>query len=275
MGEAKKKKLGRKALQNKKKRQKSLALILGLSAGFIALMVCIWIIADRITFSVKETDNYSVGLNDDGTIIGFNKDEVQLCDYSSIELEEENLMPSDSDVDSYIASMMEAQGLTADSFTDAFVMAYMSDMGSTVEEYRESYKKKQYDVNIEKAILTYLNEKSEVKSYPKGYLEGLMGLIKTIEPNSDFSRKEYYALLRVKAERNAKQASVLQALYETEELTVSEANKDRVISAYGVDKKYYSTLTEKYGEGFLNQAAIEFAVLDFLKERIVIKEKEQ
>lgn len=275
MGEAKKKKLGRRALQNKKKRQKSLALILGLSAGFIALMVCIWIIADRITFSVKETDDYSVGLNDDGTIIGFNKDEVQLCDYSSIELEEENLMPSDSDVDSYIASMMEAQGLTADSFTDAFVMAYMSDMGSTVEEYRESYKKKQYDVNIEKAILTYLNEKSEVKSYPKGYLEGLMGLIKTIEPNSDFSRKEYYALLRVKAERNAKQASVLQALYETEGLTVSEANKDRVISAYGVDKKYYSTLTEKYGEGFLNQAAIEFAVLDFLKERIVIKEKEQ
>lgn len=275
MGEAKKKKLGRKALQNKKKRQKSLALILGLSAGFITLMVCIWIIADRITFSVKETDDYSVGLNDDGTIIGFNKDEVQLCDYSSIELEEENLMPSDSDVDSYIASMMEAQGLTADSFTDAFVMAYMSDMGSTVEEYRESYKKKQYDVNIEKAILTYLNEKSEVKSYPKGYLEGLMGLIKTIEPNSDFSRKEYYALLRVKAERNAKQASVLQALYETEGLTVSEANRDRVISAYGVDKKYYSTLKEKYGEGFLNQAAIEFAVLDFLKERIVIKEKEQ
>ena len=275
MGEAKKKKQNRKAAAKKAQRKRSVALILGLMAVLVAVSVCIWIVVYRISFTVKEHGNYSVGLNDDGTIIGFDASNIKMCDYSKINIPEEDIVPSEEDIDSAIASMMEAQGLKAEDLTDAFVQAYMPDMGSTVKEYRETYKERQKEVNLERYLLTYLNEHCEVKGYPEGYLEGLMGLIKKLEPNENFSGKEYYALLRVKAQRNANQASILQAVYEKEGLTISEANKDRVLNAYGVDKKYASTLEEKYGKGFLNQAAIEFAVLDYLKENAVNIEKEQ
>lgn len=274
MGEAKQKKTGKKAAKKKQRRQ-SAAVILGLLAGVVVLGIVIWIVVYNLSFEVKEHGNYSVGLNADGTIIGFDREAVNLCNYSEIPVNKEDLTLSDEDVDEYIKSLMETQGLTADDFTDAFVLAYLSDMGSNVEEFRETYKEQKYEDNLEKYLLTYLNEHSEVKSYPDGYLKGLMGLIKSIEPNNGFSRKEYYALLHVKAERNAKQSSILLAIFEDEGLAATEKNTDRVLKAYGVDKKYYSTLVEKYGDGFLNQAAIEFAVLDFLKEKVVIKENEQ
>ena len=274
MGEAKQKNTGRKAAKKKQRRQ-SATVILGLMTAVVVLGVVIWIAVYHFSFGVKEHSNYSVGLNDDGTIIGFDREAVTLCNYSEIPVKEEDLTLSDKDVDEYIKSLMETQGLTAGDFTDAFVLAYLPDMGSSVEEFRETYKKQKYEDNLEKYLLTYLNEHCEVKSYPDGYLKGLMGLIKSIEPNNGFSRKEYYALLHVKAERNARQSSILLAIFEDEGLSLSEENKDRVLMAYGVDKKYYSTLVEKYGDGFLNQAAIEFAVLDFLKEKVVVKENEQ
>ena len=275
MGEAKRKKSNKKAAAKKQQRKRSLAVILGSLAALIVLATVIWLVIYRLSFTVKEHGDYSVGLNEDGTIIGFNIDEVKLCDYSQIELDEESLTPSEADVDDYIKTMMESQGLKAEDLTDAFIQAYMPGMGDSVGEYRESYKKQQYQVNVEKYLLTYLNERCEVKSYPDGYLEGLMGLIKKLEPNTGFSAKEYYALLRVKAERNAKQSSILLAVFQKEGLEITEENTDRVLKAYGVDKKYYSTLVDKYGEGFLHQAAIEFAVLDFLKGNTVVKEKEQ
>ena len=77
--------------------------------------------------------------------------------------------------------------------------------------------------------------------------------------------------LRTQAENNADANLIYQAVYEDANLTVTEEHKNMVLQSYGVTEQYYQNLADTYGEGFLNQAAIRFAVLDYVKGLVTIE----
>ena len=83
-------------------------------------------------------------------------------------------------------------------------------------------------------------------------------------------KKEYYAQLRTQAENIADQMLVYQAIYEDAGLTYTEENVNEVYGSYGITEEFRPQMLETYGEGFLNQSAVMFAVMDYLKDHITV-----
>ena len=185
----------------------------------------------------------------------------------------------------------------AQEFNDEFVKANLSDQARTAEAFRQKYKDDQYNAKLSEYLQNYVCENSEVKSYPESYVKGLMGLTKgsdlqnynqynqyyqsaygtnmynSFEEYINMDKKEYYASLRAGAEELADKMLVYQAIYEKEGLTISEQNKEDVLASYGISSEYHNQIKETYGEGFLNQSAIMFADLDYLKEHVTVNGK--
>ena len=105
------------------------------------------------------------------------------------------------------------------------------------------------------------------------YYKSTMGseTYKSLQEYTGLDKKEYYASLRTQAENNADANLIYQAVYEDANLTVTEEHKNLVLQSYGVTEQYYQNLVDTYGEGFLNQAAIRFAVLDYVKGLVTIE----
>lgn len=179
-------------------------------------------------------------------------------------------------------------------FDDAFVQANLSEEARTADAFIKKYKDEQYEKNLNEFLQEYVNENSKVNSYPESYVKGLMALTKGSDINqfnsynqyytstygqpmySSFDeyigldKKEYYAQLRAQAEKLADQMLVYQAIYEDAGLTVTDQNLEDVYGSYGITEQFRPQMVETYGEGFLNQSAIMFAVLDYLKEHVTI-----
>ena len=182
-------------------------------------------------------------------------------------------------------------------FDDAFVKANLSDQARTAEAFRQKYKDDQFNTKLSEYLQKYVCENSEIKSYPDSYVKGLMSLTKgsdlqkynqynqyyqnaygsnmynSFEEYINMDKKEYYASLRAGAEELADKMLVYQAIFEKEGLTISDKNKEDVLSSYGISSEYYNQIKETYGEGFLNQSAIMFADLDYLKEHVTVNGK--
>jgi hypothetical protein len=177
-------------------------------------------------------------------------------------------------------------------------------VGIDVQEKREisdgliqKYKDEQERSKKESFLTSYIKENCFVTEYPKAYIKDLMELNKgmdleqfnsynsyyeqyygqvmysTFDDYTGLDRKEYYASLRTKADNMADEALVYQAIYEKEGLAIGEKDLARVRDEFGITEEYMPQLIESYGQGYVNQMAIKFCVLDFLKERIVIVEK--
>ena len=182
-------------------------------------------------------------------------------------------------------------------FNDDFVKEFFSDQASTADGLIQKYKDEQERSKKESFLTSYIKENCFVTEYPKAYIKDLMELNKgmdleqfnsynsyyeqyygqvmysTFDDYTGLDRKEYYASLRTKADNMADEALVYQAIYEKEGLAIGEKDLARVRDEFGITEEYMPQLIESYGQGYVNQMAIKFCVLDFLKERIVIVEK--
>ncbi|MBR3040393.1 MAG: FKBP-type peptidyl-prolyl cis-trans isomerase [Lachnospiraceae bacterium] len=180
-------------------------------------------------------------------------------------------------------------------FDDDFVKEHFSNEASTAKEYIQNYKDSKFEENLTTYVQNYLLDNSRILDYPESYVKGLMGLLKGIDIDqynaynnyykstmgsetykslqeyTGLDKKEYYASLRTQAENNADANLIYQAVYEDANLTVTEEHKNLVLQSYGVTEQYYQNLVDTYGEGFLNQAAIRFAVLDYVKGLVTIE----
>ena len=180
-------------------------------------------------------------------------------------------------------------------FDDDFVKEHFSNEASTAKEYIQNYKDSKFEENLTTYVQNYLLYNSRILDYPESYVKGLMGLLKGIDIDqynaynnyykstmgsetykslqeyTGLDKKEYYASLRTQAENNADANLIYQAVYEDANLTVTEEHKNLVLQSYGVTEQYYQNLVDTYGEGFLNQAAIRFAVLDYVKGLVTIE----
>ena len=179
-------------------------------------------------------------------------------------------------------------------FNDEFVQTYLSEEARTADAFIQKYKDEQYENKLNEYVQNYVNDNSTVNSYPESYVKGLMALTKgvDIEQYNNYNqyyastygqpmynsfddyvgldKKEYYAQLRTQAENIADQMLVYQAIYEDAGLTYTEENVNEVYGSYGITEEFRPQMLETYGEGFLNQSAVMFAVMDYLKDHITV-----
>ncbi len=392
MGNTESKKARRKKAEKKAKLQKSIVTIASIVVGLAVIGCIAWVVVYSLSFSVKETNNYSVGLDDNGMISGVTaKDYVTLCDYNNITAEYDELAISDEELESYLNGILKdykaytsdldreikmgdsinidyvgsidgvefqggnTQGKGTDivvgkagyiddfeeqltghkagdnfdievtfpedygnaevagkdavfritvngiyvdqEFNDEFVQTHLSDEARTADAFIQKYKDEQYDKNLSEYLQNYVNDNSTVNSYPESYVKGLMALTKgsdieqynsynkyyqstygqtlynSFEDYTGKDKKDYYSYLRTQAEKIADQMLVYQAIYEDAGLTVTEQNVNDVYGSYGITEQFRPQMVETYGEGFLNQSAIMFAVLDYLKDHVTVNGK--
>ena len=188
-------------------------------------------------------------------------------------------------------------GIYADQkFDDTFVQTYLSDQARTADAFIQQYREKENESRLMEYLQNYLVDSSEIKSYPESYIKELMGLVKgsdiqqyeaynknyqetygtamyaSFEEYKGTDKKEYYASCRTQAEDLAKQMLVYQAIYEDAGLTLTEEDRTAALASYGIDSTYMTQMEETYGKGFLNQSAIMFTVLDYVKENVTIED---
>ena len=179
-------------------------------------------------------------------------------------------------------------------FNDAFVKEFYSDEASDADAFIKKYREEQELSKKENFLKSYISENCFVTDYPKDYIKDLMELNKgmdieqfnnynnyyvsnygsplyaTFDDYTGLDRKEYFASLRTKADNMADTALVYQAIFVQEGLEIKEKDLERVRRDFGIEEEYMPQLIETYGQGYVNQMAIQYAVLDFLKDRIVI-----
>ncbi|MDE6919108.1 MAG: FKBP-type peptidyl-prolyl cis-trans isomerase [Lachnospiraceae bacterium] len=178
-------------------------------------------------------------------------------------------------------------------FTDEFVAKNFSEEGfSTAEAYRASVEDRFYEQHLEDYLADYIIENSTVKSYPSDYLKQLRALTKYNDEsmlasyNQMFSsygmaayenpwdmmdedindELSYEKDLRERAKETAKTAMVYQAIYEDAGLTIDlDAAIAELSETYG--EEYMADMRATQGDGYLAQAQIQEAVMDYLMER--------
>ena len=178
-------------------------------------------------------------------------------------------------------------------FTDEFVAKNFSEEGfSTAEAYRASVEDRFYEQHLEDYLADYIIENSTVKSYPSDYLKQLRAITKYNDESmlasynqmfSSYGMTAYETLwdmmgedindelsyekdLRERAKETAKTAMVYQAIYEDAGLTIDlDAAIAELSETYG--EEYMADMRATQGDGYLAQAQIQEAVMDYLMAR--------
>lgn len=178
-------------------------------------------------------------------------------------------------------------------FTDEFVAKNFSEEGfSTAEAYRASVEDRFYEQHLEDYLADYIIENSTVKSYPSDYLKQLRAITKYNDESmlasynqmfSSYGMTAYENLwdmmgedindelsyekdLRERAKETAKAAMVYQAIYEDAGLTIDlDAAIAELSETYS--EEYMADLRATQGDGYLAQAQIQEAVMDYLMAR--------
>lgn len=178
-------------------------------------------------------------------------------------------------------------------FTDEFVAKNFSEEGfSTAEAYRASVEDRFYEQHLEDYLADYIIENSTVKSYPSDYLKQLRAITKYNDESmlasynqmfSSYGMTAYENLwdmmgedindelsyekdLRERAKETAKTAMVYQAIYEDAGLTIDlDAAIAELSETYG--EEYMADMRATQGDGYLAQAQIQEAVMDYLMAR--------
>ena len=178
-------------------------------------------------------------------------------------------------------------------FTDEFVAKNFSEEGfSTAEAYRASVEDRFYEQHLEDYLADYIIENSTAKSYPSDYLKQLRAITKYNDESmlasynqmfSSYGMTAYENLwdmmgedindelsyekdLRERAKETAKTAMVYQAIYEDAGLTIDlDAAIAELSETYG--EEYMADMRATQGDGYLAQAQIQEAVMDYLMAR--------
>lgn len=150
-----------------------------------------------------------------------------------------------------LAELQEKKGQEADQQVeeDAF-MAALNDC--------------EFDLNEAAVDQQYNNQLNYYESMMQAYgmtLESYASLYGMTED-------DFKAQLRTSAENAIKQQLMAEAIAEKEGLQVEDADKEAVANQYGMD---VATLEQSYGEEAVNQTAMMYKVIDFIKDNAVVK----
>ena len=181
-------------------------------------------------------------------------------------------------------------------YNDEFVASYLIEEyeSMTAEEYKKQYIESAYDTKLNDYIKLQVFDASTVNSYPEKYLNCVKGVIKNYDLSNynsyneyymqqtgskmynnfseytGFSAKEYEASLSTQGQNMAKTQLVIQAICESENIEVTDADLDAALAEFGVDRQYYSSFEQRYGKGYMQQLAMTNAVYNYLYDVINI-----
>jgi trigger factor len=178
--------------------------------------------------------------------------------------------------------------------TDDFVAENLDIDGvTTADEYRAYVENTFYEDHLEDYLTNYIYENSTVNSYPKSYLKDIKSILKYDDEymmsyyNSmfesygmtgygydnlwDYAGEDvtdeisYEKDLTSRAKDTVKTAFVYQAIFEDAGLSIDvDAILSEMTDEYGED--YAQQMLDSYGQGYMAQAEIKNAVIDYLMD---------
>ena len=180
-------------------------------------------------------------------------------------------------------------------FDDVFVENYLSETALTADAYIEAYKKQEFDNALNSEVQRLVFESSQVNEYPEEYIKDIMGIIKYSDENDyeyyneyyysyfgaymydslyDYkgvaNEKEYEASLRLAAQERVGNALISQAIFETENLTVTSDHINAVLETLGTTPEYQVQMEQTYGKGYIYQMAMVEAVNEYLMNNVKV-----
>lgn len=177
---------------------------------------------------------------------------------------------------------------TKPELNDEFVATYYSEYASTVEELKAYIKEQGLKNKLETYLANYINENSSATKYPSAYLKNMRSLTKYTEEQTyeyynsymsyyygynmynsfeEYTGKtdsEYEKYLKEEAKKQAAANMTYEAIFRNNNLSIDEADYQAIISEYGGEEQAIAT----YGEPYLKQTAIKYAVIKFLEEKV-------
>ncbi len=171
--------------------------------------------------------------------------------------------------------------------TDAYVKSEHGDVASTVEEYKEYLQDQHIEGKKESFAFLFVQNSATIKSYPNEYVRIQMGREKFFEEQSfnymkefglvenwsdyiQMSDAEFEAEVRIRAEETVKKQLLIQAIFESENMTVTQDDLNKVVLEFESDLSAYDQVIEEYGQGYIYQLAMEDIVKNFLVEQITV-----
>lgn len=171
--------------------------------------------------------------------------------------------------------------------TDAFVKENYSDIASTVAEYRQHLIDEEVVNEMLNYGYTYVYNNTTINEYPDSYVKVVMGREKYSDEQTleyyaqmglqmtwkDFigmSDSEYEAELRLNAEDKVKSQLMIQAIFEAENMTITDEAYNAVIAELGGSDELSNQIVEEYGEGYIRQEAMKDLVEEFLNSKAVL-----
>lgn len=171
--------------------------------------------------------------------------------------------------------------------TDAFIQENFSDVASNVAEYRQYLVDQDVENQLKTFGYTYVYNNTTIEKYPNAYLKAEMGREKYSDEQTleyyanmglqmtwkDFigmSDSEYEAQLRLNAEDSVKSQLMIQAIFEAENMTITEEHITKVIEELGGSLEDTNLYKDEYGEGYLYQQAMKDMVEEFLNGKVML-----
>jgi len=171
--------------------------------------------------------------------------------------------------------------------TDAFVKENYSDIASTVAEYRQHLIDEEVVNEMLNYGYTYVYNNTTINEYPDSYVKVVMGRERYSDEQTleyyaqmglqmtwkDFigmSDSEYEAELRLNAEDKVKSQLMIQAIFEAENMTITDEAYNAVIAELGGSDELSNQIVEEYGEGYIRQEAMKDLVEEFLNSKAVL-----
>lgn len=177
---------------------------------------------------------------------------------------------------------------TKPELNDEFVATYYSDFASTVDELKAYVKEQGLKNKLETYLANYINENASASKYPSAYVKNMKSLTKYSDEQAyeyynsymsyyygstmynsfeDYTGKtdsEYEKYLKEQSQKQTAANMTYEAIFKNNNLSINEEDYQSILSEYGGEEQAIAT----YGEPYLKQTAIKYAVIKFLEEKV-------
>lgn len=177
---------------------------------------------------------------------------------------------------------------TSPEYNDAFIQKYFSDVASTTTEYEDSYRKACAETEFMDKMCNLVIDKATVNSVPKKYVNDMKTVVKAkdvallnsvnsasytygdVLDMKKMTEEEYETYVASLAEVYAREALVVEALFDQFGLEMTDADINEFVEYYGYTEDYDGAV-ERFGEPYIKQQARKNALKNYLVTKIQLQ----
>ncbi|MBR5762704.1 MAG: FKBP-type peptidyl-prolyl cis-trans isomerase [Lachnospiraceae bacterium] len=176
---------------------------------------------------------------------------------------------------------------------DEYVKTNHSDIADNVADFKAYIKDQGYKSNLDTYISNYVTENASASKIPSSYRNHLKQLLKYSDEQSfeqyktymtyygysdaasmsfsDYTQKsnsEYEKDLKERAIKQASMDLTYESIFKSAGLTIDDEDYKMILKYYGGEEQALST----YGQSYVNQTAIKYAVIKYIRENAKVVE---